>query len=181
MKNNKELADDEKNFLTEFCCSNKDLTLYKKMFVEPNYNGGYQLHERRRVVEDREYSPDECTFSKKRYIRHEKTIKQNMEIMEGIFSLLNENYPGIRIILLHLPVFYQAQRIIEPYVSQWKEEFNNILDNFRTKYDFEYYDLKNYEPIGKNCKFFYDVGHLNTTGAVAMTSYLEKLLFATEQ
>jgi len=175
---NKNLSETEKKILLEFCNDNDDVLLYKKLFRGFDDTGYYQYDVRKKTIEDEEISfGEDWDFSKSMFVKREKTVLENMKILEKLLNLARGKFPSIRIIMLHIPRFYRMEECLRPYNQLWKAEWDDVLGKCKERYNVEYFNLKDYESICKNNKFYFDIEHLNHNGAAAFTSYLEYLLF----
>lgn len=105
-----------------------------------------------------------------------ETIKENINIFKELLEFLYSINSEIKIYAILLPRYYTIERIHRVIYQEWKEEFENIIKEFKKIMNFEFINYKEYAPISENNNFYADVSHLNQIGAIAFTSLLNETL-----
>jgi hypothetical protein len=108
--------------------------------------------------------------------RFQKTIDENIGYFDEILHNLYSINPYIKIYIILIPRYNAIEEIHRIKYTNWKAEFENIIDDFQHKYTFKYLNFKNYEPISCNNNFYQDVSHLNYDGATAFTTLLNSYI-----
>ncbi|OOM79971.1 hypothetical protein [Clostridium sp. BL-8] len=111
-------------------------------------------------------------------VRHEDVVDENYKNLLEILKILKEINPDIKIILLLMPRYYTMEKLenISPNIVSFKEEFEKMISLAKQKYEFEYCNFKNHMEISYDNKLYYDVCHLNYSGAVKFTQMLNSYL-----
>ena len=108
--------------------------------------------------------------------RYDKTIEENIAIMNEFLGKIKEDYPNAKIILTLIPRFVTMEKALELHMSEWKKEFESIINTLTTKYGAEFINFKNEVSISGNHRFYNDICHLNTIGGRCLTSLLNQYL-----
>ncbi|MCI9033750.1 MAG: hypothetical protein HFJ08_06830 [Lachnospiraceae bacterium] len=137
-----------------------------------NYYGDTCPDNRAKCIEDREYTEQDIHPRLIDPIRREETIKENKNLMDYLLREIRRMFPSVKIILLLLPRYVTMNRILERHHAVWKEDFFSMIERYIYKYDAEFNNYRDYAPISENPYFFYDLEHLNYTGATAFSSLL---------
>lgn len=102
----------------------------------------------------------------------ENTIKENIEIFNKILQLLTDINKNIKIYLVLVPVHEVRINMYD----KSKQNFYNIISEFRTKYNFKFWDFYKYKEISSKNYYFYDTNHLNYDGATVFTKMLNSYI-----
>lgn len=108
--------------------------------------------------------------------RYEETIYENRIILENFCQNVSRLDSNIQIIFTLLPRYITMERIMEPIMCKWREEFEAIVGMLCDKYNAKLLNMKNRKDISENPYFYWDINHLNTAGGISMTSLLESKL-----
>lgn len=103
----------------------------------------------------------------------ESTIQNNVLNLENFVKEIYSFNSTIKICFTLIPRYIYMEIIEECYQKQWKRVFEDNIMSICDKYQIIYLNYKNREEISKNNFFYFDTLHLNTTGAIAMTSILD--------
>ena len=106
--------------------------------------------------------------------RYENTIKENKKLLRMFLDEIKSFHSDIKIIFTLIPRYIEMERATKLFMKPWEEEFHDIMNRICEKYDALFWNYKNREDISENHAFYYDIGHLNTTGARALTSLLNE-------
>ena len=114
-------------------------------------------------------------------IKHHRsfTINDNISILENTIGSVKEEYPNLNIIFTLLPRYIATEKKAIIVEQLWKEEFQQIVLQICSKYNIKYWNYKNLIEISNNHFFYYDQEHLNTIGARAMTSIINRQIQST--
>lgn len=105
------------------------------------------------------------------------TIQENILAFRELLNMLYQINGEMKIYAVLIPRYYIVESIHKNLYRQWKEEFEDIIEEIRKDYRFEYLNFKDYLPISGNHYFYSDVSHLNETGSAAFTSLLDSMIF----
>ena len=75
-----------------------------------------------------------------------------------------------------MPKYFEVEKAEIPINQQWIPFFNNTVNNFKNKYNFELINLKDCTEISQNKEYYADLTHLNHEGAKVFTKYLAEIL-----
>ena len=107
------------------------------------------------------------------------TINDNISILENTIGSVKEEYHNLNIIFTLLPRYIATEKKAIIVEQLWKEEFQQIVLQICSKYNIKYWNYKNLIEISNNHFFYYDQEHLNTIGARAMTSIINRQIQST--
>lgn len=107
---------------------------------------------------------------------YEPTIQRQIRYLDKIFELLFRINPDIKIYLLLMPKYFEVEKAEIPINQKWIPFFNNTVNNFKNKYNFELINLKDCTEISQNKEYYADLTHLNHEGAKVFTKYLAEIL-----
>lgn len=108
--------------------------------------------------------------------RFEETIQENIKIFDDLLNLAYKINPDIKIFCVLMPRYHKIQEKSQALYSSWKDEFSEIMREFKDKYKFEYLDMKE-DEISLHREYFKDVSHLNYLGAIAYSKKLASICF----
>lgn len=137
-----------------------------------NYYGDPCPDIRAKCIEQREYTEQDIHPRLIDPIRRKDTIEENKMLMDQLLIEIRRKYPLVKIALLLLPRYVTMNRILDKYHVIWREDFFDMIKHYSDQYDVEFYNYQDYTPISENPYFFYDLEHLNYTGATAFSSIL---------
>jgi len=106
--------------------------------------------------------------------RFEKTISDNIRIIEEFIKQVCNIAPECKIIFTLIPRYITMEKTLSVFMRDWKREFNNIICGLQGKYGVYFIDYKNRTEISGNNHLFWDINHLNTMGGRCMTSILNE-------
>ncbi len=106
--------------------------------------------------------------------RFEKTIEENMDIMIHFLESIRKKNKDMKIIFTLIPKYITMEKAAEPFMKEWKEEFHHVIAHLCSKYQAFFWSYKQCREISENPRFYLDTRHLNTVGARAMTTILNK-------
>ena len=106
--------------------------------------------------------------------RFEKTIEENLNIIEEFIKEIKSKNPRMKIVFTLIPKYISIEKAAESVMHVWKKEFYQIVTDLCDRYGIYFFDYKNCKCISQNHMFYYDIGHLNTVGARAMTAILNE-------
>ena len=106
--------------------------------------------------------------------RFEKTIQENVNILEEFINEIRNKNLKMKIIFTLIPKYISMEKAVEPVMYIWKKEFYQIVSNICNRYGIYFFDYKASKSISENHMFYYDAGHLNTVSARAMTAILNE-------
>ncbi len=115
-----------------------------------------------------------CTLNK----MFDETIKQNIIHFYQLLDLIYRINPNMKLTLLLIPRYYEAQQSTKKLYEPWKAFFYSIINNANKEYPFQFLDLKDCE-VSRDKLCFQDTSHLNYYGAVRFTNLLKSHLFKT--
>lgn len=105
--------------------------------------------------------------------QHIKPIKINIDIksLHLFKKFLNEcKDQNIKVIMVYSPEYIEGQSFVKN-----RNEIMSLYKNFSNKYNIPFYDYSN-DTMSFQKKYFYNVGHLNKTGAeLFTTNFIEKI------
>lgn len=108
--------------------------------------------------------------------RYEDTITENKHIIKLMVEKIQELNPKIKIIFTLLPRYIMMERVSAPFMAEWKAEFEGFMHELMQEYGVLYWNYKGCEEISGNWRFWKDCSHLNTAGAICLTSILDRNL-----
>lgn len=108
--------------------------------------------------------------------RYSNTIEENCKILEYFIQCAKRINENIKIIFTLLPRYVTMEKVMKPFMKEWKDEFEFIINGICKKYGTNYINYKNRLDISENNYFYYDVNHLNTAGGISLTSILDEEL-----
>lgn len=106
--------------------------------------------------------------------RHEMTVKENKRLLHQFIREIKNYEPSIKIIFTLIPRYIKVEQEAKLFMGSWKKEFYDLINEMCKMYDALFWDYKNREDISSNDMFYYDIEHLNTTGARALTSIVNE-------
>lgn len=106
--------------------------------------------------------------------REEETIKENVKLLDQFLKEIRDFNGDIKVIFTMIPRYIDMERATEAIMKSWKQEFEEIVNNFCYKYNALFWNYKERQELSKNHMFYYDVEHLNTTGGRALTAMLNQ-------
>lgn len=108
--------------------------------------------------------------------KFEDTFQENINILECFMKTIKEISTEIKIIFTLIPQYTMMEKVSEPFMYKWKDEFYRLITDICERYHAVFWDFKNCEEISRNHMFYYDEMHLNTVGARAMSAILNETL-----
>lgn len=106
--------------------------------------------------------------------RREETVQENIKILNQFLKEIRELNEDMKIIFTLIPKYTVLERVLEPFLKDWKIEFMETVNALREQYQVYFFNYKDYKEISENHMFYYDMGHLNTVGAWAMSEILSQ-------
>lgn len=106
--------------------------------------------------------------------RFEKTIQENLNIIEKFINEIRIKNPKMKIVFTLIPKYISIEKAVEPVIYTWKKEFLQVVADLQNRYGIYFFNYKACACISENHMFYYDIGHLNTVGARAMTAILNE-------
>lgn len=106
------------------------------------------------------------------------TISRNRSSLRSLFDLLLSFNPKMRIDAILIPRFitYEKEAARLAHMQNWKNSFENVMNEMLRDYPIRLHDLKNLETISECHTYYLDGCHLNAAGRNAFTRYLNGLL-----
>lgn len=139
---------------------------YINSFHPENYFG--EIHDQYEMTEEA-YQRDSEEVKKVFHKPYPYTFQENKDILDKFLKFLHMH--NIKT-LIYIPPF---PRIFNEFTSeQMKKETENVIAEFKEKYEFGYLDLSNHELFTD--EYFADWCHLNQKGAVAATNILNEFM-----
>lgn len=108
--------------------------------------------------------------------RYEDTIRENKKTLELFCQNVKKFNSSTKIIFTLLPRYITMEKIMQPFMKEWKKEFECFIEELHTKYDAIYLNYKDREDISDNNYFYWDVNHLNAAGGISMTSIIDEYI-----
>lgn len=108
--------------------------------------------------------------------RFEDTFQENINILESFMTAIKKQNAGIKVIFTLIPLYASMEKVSEPFMRKWKDEFYRIVMNICKRNHAMFWNFKNCKEISENNMFYYDEMHLNTVGARAMSAILNEKL-----
>lgn len=108
--------------------------------------------------------------------RFEETFQENINILESFMKTILEIDANIKVIFTLIPQYEKMEKVSEPFMSKWKEEFYKIVTDICERYHALFWNFKNCKEVSENYMFYYDEMHLNKIGARAMSAILNEKL-----
>lgn len=106
--------------------------------------------------------------------RHEITIEENKRLLNRFLREIRDFDSEIKVIFTLIPRYIKMELETEPFMKSWKEEFIDSISDMCKMYNTFFLNYKNRTDISSNDAFYYDIEHLNTAGARALTSILDE-------
>lgn len=103
----------------------------------------------------------------------EETIEENRKLVEFLFAEIKKINPYIHIIITLLPRYGMTEKAMIPHMVDWKKEFEEIIKELNAIFSVTFLDYKDKSEIYSNKLFYSDFAHLNTRGAMCMSSILD--------
>ncbi|VDG69322.1 putative chemotaxis response regulator [Clostridium carnis] len=98
------------------------------------------------------------------------TVKENIFILEKYLNLLIKNKIKPIIVIAPTTKYYYSY-----FPENMKNNFLEIINNLKSKYDFKYFDYFKSEAF--TIEDFQDINHLNSEGSIKFTNILNKYIF----
>ena len=171
MSRNINFSEDEKEKIKHFS-EHQQRDIDFEYLAFSNYYGDPCPDIRAKCIEQREYTEQDIHPRLIDPIRRKDTIEENKMLMDQLLIEIRRKYPLVKIALLLLPRYVTMNRILDKYHVIWREDFFDMIKHYSDQYDVEFYNYQDYTPISENPYFFYDLEHLNYTGATAFSSIL---------
>lgn len=108
--------------------------------------------------------------------RFDDTFQENINILECFMKTIKKINADIKVIFTLIPQYVKMEKVSEPFMLKWKNEFYEIIVDICERYHALFWDFKNCKEISENYMFYYDEMHLNTIGARAMSAILNEKL-----
>lgn len=141
--------------------------------IEEIYNNVYN---RWNYIKPNEPLPAEKFISDIVTRRFEKTILENIQIMEKFVGQVQKIDSECKIILTLLPRYITMEKTLSAFMRKWKSDFEDIVRNLQVNSgDMVYFlNYKNQINISGNNRLYTDINHLNTIGGRCMSSILNE-------
>lgn len=144
------------------------------LFDDDGIRSGIRADDRWKHIKQHDFMELESIIKEAVINRYENTIKENKKLLRMFLDEIKSFHSDIKIIFTLIPRYIEMERATKLFMKPWEEEFHDIMNRICEKYDALFWNYKNREDISENHAFYYDIGHLNTTGARALTSLLNE-------
>lgn len=141
------------------------------LFDDVNVRCGVRASDRWKHTDKDEWGP---MIKRAALNRHEATIEENKKLLHLFLQEIKDFNSNIRIIFTLIPRYIKMEQETKLYIGPWEQEFHDIINYVCEKYNVLFWNYKNRTEISSNEMFYYDISHLNTTGARALTSILNE-------
>lgn len=165
--------------------TNMDLDIWDQIFPDIYEYADYEgfcsnydnLRTRIRVVTDDDVKayPYERGIVKKAF---EETVESSKLALEGIFKLLKDINPNIKIYTVVIPKYIATEALDAGGLAPYVESFNAIVAEMQKKHDFVHLDFKKISNISHMKNMYFDAAHLNFYGATFLTAKLNDIIFS---
>lgn len=159
----------------------EQVDLFETMFYHVHETQGYlayqspcNIHLRNKIVSDTEVEEYQVETSIVRNV-FEKIIQENITLFYQLLDRIYQFNPEMKVYLVLLPQYYQAQEKAKEAYAEWKERFYDIILTANQQYPFTFWDFKEHE-IAKEQICFQDISHLNYYGANKFTNILRSMI-----
>lgn len=107
---------------------------------------------------------------------YSETIEENRNILNSFLKKLTGLYPNIKIFFTLIPRYKSMEETQREMMvmRNWKSSFEKYIGQLCRKYNAFFLNYKYESKISDNHLFYRDIAHLNTCGAMALTSILNQ-------
>lgn len=107
---------------------------------------------------------------------YDATIQENKTVLNSILNKMVKMNPDIKIVFTLIPRYKSMEEIQREMVvmKRWKKYFEKYVAQLCRKYSAIFLNYKYETKISENHMFYGDPAHLNTSGAMALTSILNQ-------
>lgn len=170
---NGNFVEDCKNELGILVEKNKDLI--SKIFIN-DYDEFQFSNEQWWHIENSERITWEELSGDPLYNIYDATIQENKTVLNAVLNKVVKINPDIKIVFTLIPRYKTMEEIQREMVvmKRWKKYFEKYVAQLCQKYNAIFLNYKHETKISENHMFYGDPAHLNTSGAMALTSILNQ-------
>lgn len=104
-----------------------------------------------------------------------ETIEENVQILYQLLQLIYGINPAMKVYLTLLPRYKKAQDKAAPFLSSWKDFFEETISVLNEAFPFHYLNLQSH-PIAAHSEYYQDISHFNLPGAIEFSRIFDTLL-----
>lgn len=170
---NGNFVEDCKNELGILVEKNKDLI--SKIFIN-DYDEFQFSNEQWWHIENSERITWEELSGDPLYNIYDATIQENKTVLNAVLNKVVKINPDIKIVFTLIPRYKTMEEIQREMVvmKRWKKYFEKQVAQLCRRYNGIFLNYKYETKISENHMFYGDPAHLNTSGAMALTSILNQ-------
>lgn len=144
------------------------------LFEDVSVKCGVRPAERWKCTDEKELAEFGAMIKKSAANRHEITVEENKRLLHQFLQEIKKFNPNMKIIFTLIPRYIKMERETKLFLGQWEREFGDVINGMCEMYGALFWNYKNRTDISSNNMFYYDIEHLNTTGARVLTSVLNE-------